>query len=623
MYLPTNNEDIKSTVLSTWRRVRDRMSDYYDDTIKFSRMYDSYINPDEYPMKFKMFYPVAFSTIETILPRFVHGLLSKIPLLQIMKAHPMTSDDAVYSASRLLNNKWMTDSYTWMNILMALKEGFITGLGGGIVQFKQQARYIKYKEPVQYNGVTYDHVQSSKKILEINRPFFNQADMLMTGPDIDRSYQEDMRFVFNESYKSLDELLYGPIKYENHQDIIDAGDWPINDLWLNRKLRNSDRYVDLNIVPDHPRSLLQVVWREWTRKGEVIHLMAFVNEKVMVRHERIAYWPWVFFTPNPVPNEFLGRSELHHIESLQFGLNDLVNIGGDNMLMALTKMWLVGNDADANLDQFVLEPMNVIQVDDINQVRSESWGDINPSIMHLQRTVIEAIQQTTGISDMLRGATPPRKEFATTVLALQQAAEARIDSKIKMCEKTTIVPIAQTMLRCAQEYLTQAENIPDATQENGFDEIDMYRIQGVFDLKMRASSMGMKELQRAALNDLVPSLAQLMPQQVGSPTLSLTILKALLSTFDLDVGEELNAEIDKSIQQAEQQQQQQLAQGIAALQNPAGAGGPVPPDASSGMAGPPAQAPPQLQATGGQVNRNPMVAGMAHRSPTFGNSQPS
>jgi len=188
----------------------------------------------------------------------------------------------------------------------------------------------------------------------------------------------------------------------------------------------------------------------------------------------------------------------------------------------------------------------------------------------LEQTIVEAIQQASGVSDFLRGATPSRKEFATTVLALQQAAEARIDSKIKFFERTAISPIARKFIEYAQEYLEDPEYVSDG--KGGFYEIDMYSLGGLMDFQLNAAAMGSQELQRTKLNDFISAAGNLLGPE-SPPSLRVAILKRIALTLDLDNPEEFLNELDKA------------AQGTG-VPNPGGmpsAGGSLSADANGGL----------------------------------------
>lgn len=532
MYLPSDSTELVNRLVYLYQRTKEELSDYREEALGYYNLYDSWVD-DDYPLRFDTFIPVPYSVIETILPRFMTGLMYRFPLMQVVPTHPMTPRESVMSASRLLNKKWMTDRDTWFDLLMMGKESLITGTAAGKVCFTRRKRRIPQFEPVLVNGEKYGSVKKYLEVNEVNRPQLIHRDIFDVYPDLEAPTPGKMRFVFDAFIKDMDELRHGEIEYKNLNELEEEGNWnPDYEIESTRRKQDMDSHSVYTSSPDYfkPRHILECTFREWTREGEVIRVITIGNMKVLLRNEIIRVWPWQFLVNNPRPHELLGSSELKPIKSLTLTINDLVNMGLENMLMSLTKMWVVGDDAEADLNQFVLEPMNVIQVTDINQIKTESWADINPSVLKFQEMIMQSANLATGIQDTQRGASPSRKEFATTVLALQQAAEARIDFKIKLFERTWLAPLARTYVEMAQQYLDEPEYVPDPESETGFSEIDMYQLQGLMDFETHASAMGAKELQRASLNDFAVTLSSLMPE--APPEVRLKLARSIADTYD-------------------------------------------------------------------------------------------
>ena len=620
MILPKDPEELCTEVVSVFKRVQGEMADWRDRSSVYYRLYNSYVDEDIYPLPFKLFFPIPHSTIETLVPRYVHGLLYRNPMVEVMPAHPQTDPISVNNANRLLN-KWMSDTDTWTDILMALKESLLIGTAGGYVEFERKKRLVKDRKPVMVGNEMIDVIEHEYYANYINRPVFRHTDMYDVYPDLDRFQPSRMRFVFRLIVKGMDEIRadgesmgYDPKALD---ELEEAGDWPTQQTMHDYRLRTSlveprsrAGIWDPAIIPDHPRAILEMTVRSWSEEGEVVRIITVGNEKVLMRPEdrksekhgcTIDYWPWIFFRHNPMPHEFLGRSVLQPIERMCFAYNDLLNMNLTNMLAAISKMILISDDAEIDPDQLVLEPFNLIQGASVNadNVRFESFGDINPSGMKLEQSLGEGIQQATGISDFLRGANPQRKEYASTVMALQQAAEARIDSQIKLYEKDSLVPLARAFIECAQAELDEPEPVSDPKDPTRLDTIDMWGIQGLLDYKVNATAMGVQEAQRAQLNDFAQAVNQVLGQQ-ADPLLRQLVIRAMAQQYNAEGMQDLRNEIDAIIQQTKQQQQQQLlaqqqqqqqaAQPGGGAPPPGQGGAPVPPP-GAGMAGPGGQPP--------------------------------
>ncbi len=547
MRLPSNSEDKVRFLVDLYHKVRDELTDFRSKSTGYIQAYNSDVGAD-YPLKFKLFYPLAFSTIETLVPRYVHGLLYRHPLVEVMRAHPLTDYSAIQAASRLLNNKWLTDKRTWYDIKMMTKESLLVGSAMGLVRFKQQKRKVFVPKPpvggVDRTGILGEY----RSIYKTNRPILEHVDMCDVFPDIDRVHVDDHRFTFRVLIKGMEEIKYGDVQYSNLSAIEEMNDWQIDELPSRLQFSDIDSDVDYQLggdaIPDHPRMILQCFTREWSDEGEVIHLTSICNEKEIIGETILPYWPWVHIRNNAMPGKFLGRSELQPIESIQLVLNDLLNMNLEQSLMALASMWIVSDEAEADLDQFDVNPNGIIQISgDPGMIRREQWGGVDAGGIKLQEILMQAGRDATGISDFLRGANPSRKEFASTVMALQQAAEARIDSRIKEHEKTGLSDIAAKFVECAQNYLVDPEFLE--LSDGGYELIDMCSIQGLMDFKLHAAAMGVKELERTSIVDFAGNIAQILGQE-APPEIRFTLVKALAKTFE-NLPEEINETLDKYI----------------------------------------------------------------------------
>lgn len=555
MILPTNDEDLKDWVIKAF----DFTSQYLDtervNWRTYYKLYRSYVNEKNYPFRHKLFIPWVFSLVETILPRFVAGLLYRNPLLEVQKAHPFTSDRAVQSAANLLNRKWMTDNKTWMALLMMVKESLLYGTSHAkIVWNKEYTRKPKWTTTF-VDGRPIASMSENEMLLTENRPRIEHIDVFDVVPDL--LHGQNPEFVAHVKVLPFDEIENGPIKYHNLDKLWDAGNHNISrdGDWRMERLAAVERnHPDMVYDIHYPRHLTEMTVREHTRDGIVIRVITVGNRSVLLRNEVISYWPWCHVWNYPNPHEMLGTSEIANLESLQHNMNNHVNMLLDNLLLSMTKMWLVGDQAEADLDTFTIEPSGVMQVADISAVQEVKFNDIPSGAFNMHQLFSTTMQSTAGINDYLRGANPPRKEFATTVIALQQASEARIDTKIKMFEKLGLASIASKFIEVAQYELMEPEYVYNK-QTKDFASYWAQDIEGLMDIDTHASSMGMNELTRQQLTEF----AQIAGQLLGPETpvqARVEILKSIGKTFNNDDIDEAMKSVSQFLQQQQQQPNQ-------------------------------------------------------------------
>lgn len=593
MQLPDDPKELVTVLRGMFERVRSEMEGWRDRAADYYRLYYSYVDEEAYPLPFKLFAPMSFACIETKVPRYMHGLIYRDPLVQVTKAHPGTSDEAVHAAGRLLNDKWFQDSETFADLVSMVREHFIIGTSAAFIEFRKVKQLVTERRSMQVGLETVALPETSYYANSINRPVLCHKDMFDVYPDIDRAHASRMRFVANRTIKGLDEWLSEAeeMGYENLDQLKAAADasygssqhaMRISDNLLNPNNNDGRNFSDGTIVPDQPRAVVTFTVREWSEDGEKIRLISVadgVDEPI--RDVAINYWPWVFFRNNPMPHEFLGQSDLQPLERLQLAYNDVLNINLTGMLSSVSQTWLIGDDAEVDREQLVVDWLNIVEGADVSpdKVRLQQGPPLDPSGIKMEEMIGNLFQQGSGISDYMRGANPQRKEFASTVMALQQAGEARFDSGIKFLERTGLVEIARTFIACAQANLDEPELVPDPNDPTQLEAIDMYALQGAFDFKIHAAAMGIQEAERAQLNDLGQSLNQVLGQ-AADPVLRLTVYRAMVARANPEFAKAVIDEIDRQIDAVRQQQAAQQQQQAAAAQQPGippGAGGQGPP----------------------------------------------
>jgi len=554
VYLPSNKEELVKQLIWMKHRSRDLLADERESWRRYYKMYHAQLDEKTYPLSFKIAMPWITAIVNTHIPRYVHGLIYRDPVVQLYSRHPFTSKEAVEYASLLLNGGssegWMTGPRTYMANVMMNKEALICGTSLGKITYDKKAQVIEVKTPIVIGGRTISYRKEKKVVYPINRPRLHNCDIWDMTMDLDHFFMDDKQWFCHSMIKEMSELEFGSIPYKNIEDIRQEGDYIPDEDWLQTRLEAVDRhYVDrqMDTLYRKPRLLDEFVVRESTREGEIIWLYAIVNEKILVREEILTVMPYVMCRHNPMPGEALGTSLIKPLERLYHGINDATNLQLEADLMELCPMWLVSESSNADLDQFVLEPMGTILTDDIEGVRDFRFKSTNRGMEKIQ-LLTQGLQMGASVHDYLMGVTPHRQEYSSTVMSLQNANEATIDEGIKWKEREWLSEEGRIMLEYGQHHLTDPEYVID---KNGqMHEIDMYSIQGLFGYKMMGAASGMKEMIRGAYTDF----ANIMSKLIG-PDLPLSarlqIAEKMAGTFEgLEGVRDVIGEITNGIQSA-------------------------------------------------------------------------
>lgn len=535
MYIPWKDGDKAVVTLLIWHkhRVRDLLTSEREQWRKYKKLYEAETDED-YPLTFNTFMPWVTSIVDTHIPRYVHGLLFRDPVVQIQSLHPETPQESVENMSLLLNGGagegWLTCSKSYMSNVMMLKEALLYGTSWAKIQFTaKKATFVKKVPVPDVPGVFIDQEVT---YYPINQSEIIPIDCFDVYPDLDPFHNDDRQFFIHTFIEEMNEIEFGGIDYDKVDEMRNMNKWAWNDEdWKEKRLNNSGRdYVDrsLSDLYQDPRMIDECYVREQTKDGEKIWLISICNEKEIVRKELLSHWPIVCCRHCPNPHEALGTSVIKKIEKLQLSINDSANLQLESNLHEIAPSFLVGAGANADLDQFVMEPLNIIQVDDITQVQEMRYKGSN-SMQNSMSMLIGALQTASNIQDYLQGQTPQRQEYASTVVALQQASEATIDEGIKWKSKEWLVEEARIMMIQAQEYLENPSYVPD--REGNLHPIDRMSLQGILGAKCASAATGMNELQRSSLMDFAGIMGKLLADMLPYEA-RVRLVEELAKTYD-------------------------------------------------------------------------------------------
>jgi hypothetical protein len=129
----------------------------------------------------------------------------------------------------------------------------------------------------------------------------------------------------------------------------------------------------------------------------------------------------------------------------------------DNVNLIINRMFIANKYADIDLSSLVSYPGNVILTNDINALQPLDTRDVTKSAYMEEEIIKHDIDNATGEFMYMRGAPPERRETATGIVRLQQAATARFDTIIKMLEFTVIRHISKMFLWLDYQFLPKEE----------------------------------------------------------------------------------------------------------------------------------------------------------------------
>jgi len=171
------------------------------------------------------------------------------------------------------------------------------------------------------------------------------------------------------------------------------------------------------------------------------------------------------------PGEFVGVSLAESMKPLQDELNLLRSQRRENVSLILNKMWKYDMLAgEVDLDTLISAPNNVIITNNNQCLEEVVFNDITQSSYKEEESLIYDMQNVTSLWDYARGGTPRRKETATGIIRLQQAAQARNEWILRKIDTYVLMPLAKRLIVYAREYLDRSDydeivGVPNSADE--------------------------------------------------------------------------------------------------------------------------------------------------------------
>lgn len=147
-------------------------------------------------------------------------------------------------------------------------------------------------------------------------------------------------------------------------------------------------------------------------------------------------FPFVLLKCYDIPFKFWGKSEIEQLLSPQQYINDLTNQIIDNVKMTTNMPWILDKNCGIPKGQLSNQPGLVVRKNPGTYVDRLQ----PPNMPAYPRETIEVLKQDietiSGIHDVTQGRKPGSISAASAIMALQEAAQARIRLKVRLLEIT-------------------------------------------------------------------------------------------------------------------------------------------------------------------------------------------
>ncbi len=416
-----------SDLFDSTKRWRDSSEERWK---RFYKLYRSWRDVTNTPLKSNIFVPYIFSIVESVVPKMLGTVFNARPILSVM-ARKGASEDLSKLLERLLEYQLDEDQLEFFNkILEFLKECAIYGSS-----FAKIVPKFNDDDLATFNYIDIEPI-----------------DLFHIFPDYRAKSIRRMKYIIQLEYMDYDELerLSDQGFYKNVPDLL-AKLEPMATVDQYKKERLTDVGILDEYGYDSNRKIVEVL-EYWDRE----HIYTVAARKVLLKEEDNPFnglIPFIMARYVPVQHELYGIGIPEIAESLQEELNSVRNQRADNVNLIINRMFIANKYADIDFDSLISYPGNVILTNDVNAIKPLDTRDITKSAYMEEEIIKKDIDNATGEFQYSRGAEPERRETATGIVRLQQASNIRFDTVVKMLEFTVLRSIAKMFLWLDYHFL--------------------------------------------------------------------------------------------------------------------------------------------------------------------------
>jgi hypothetical protein len=461
---------------------------YFD---KFSRLDDLYHSKTNskytLPNGSKVFVPISYSFVETILPR----MLSTSPK---MNYHPQEEQDISKAeiASHLFSY-WWDKTNAYIEVHDWVKNALIYGTG--ILKTKWHSKITTKKYNVNGEAVTEDY-------FEYKDPKIESCNIYDVFYDPSATSTNNIKWVVHRIYTDINTLM-------DEDKALKALKNKLSEEGLGIEAENLDMYENLPALKSKlakdktERSTYNesrrksaggssyqgsganevMLYEYHAENGDIITIAP--EQEYIIRHQKKPYWHgrlnFIFLNDTKVINEVYGKGEIEPIEKPQHALNTVVNQVIDTANYQLNFMWKAKDTVEDS--ELVTMQGNIVHVQDMSDV-----DVIRPEIgtgqtaFQMIAYLKETMQEALGINDYIKGQTSPDATLGEVEIKTEQA-NYRIKQKIKLFEEQGLRKLGEIILALYQQFMSQ-EKVIRIVGETGvkYQRVSPEDIMGRFDV---------------------------------------------------------------------------------------------------------------------------------------------
>lgn len=500
---------------STRKELEERWLRYY----KMYRSWGGKRAPNDW--KSRVWIPVSFYVIETIVPR----LVAQLPKMTVM---PVGPEDRLGAEQMEFLLDYVTDQTDlYLELVKTFKDALIYGTGIVKTLYDEKYAWNIYREPVMEpivaNIATGEYDVDENPMMEervvgmqptgeerlVREPILKYAGPAAEAVDIfdffvspEATSMEDASYVIHRVFRTRDHIE--KMARQGNYRLPDEFDWK-QFTSANNQIPASDRLSQVGLgagtSPQTAEGTKLIELHEiWT--DEVV--LTTAGDDVLLRAEKNPFAhgekPFVRILDHLVPHEFWGIGELEPLEGVQDTMNALWNTRIDNVKLVLNRMFAVSVDYLVDMADLQVRPGGVIRLREgvpIDQaVKGIDLGEVTSSSYTEAAEMERMSEKISGVSAYQMGTdSPALNRTATGVALISEQGNTRFAHKVRISELTGLRRLAKQFGIILQQYMPEQMyvRILGPGGQYLFQTVDAQSIQGAFDYNIEAESASQTE----------------------------------------------------------------------------------------------------------------------------------
>jgi len=468
------------------------------------RRYRSYLEITQSVSRSTLFIPESFTIVETVAPR----MTARKPSFKVL---PRESSD-ISQADRI--GSLLDYQYDKCNlqqkIKMMVKQGLIYGTS-----------FMK----IGWNSVD-------------ELPEVEPVDIADIFGD-PRASKWQNGYIIHRYYKKLEDLKLSKVKYINLDKL---------ELRMTSTIRDDRLRQDRNTIqslPIEPNIDGIEILEKWYRKDGKVKVCTIADRCILIREEEsplpLDRYPFLVFYDQEVPFEKWGIGEIEPILDLQDEENTTRNQRIDEKNLSIHNMWIVSKLAGIDYQTLVSKPGGIILANDINGIKAHEKQNITQDSILEINMIKKDIQDTTGVTNEVRGGANNGNQTATETLSNTQEANQRFSDKINNLE-ITLKDLGEWMVALDKAFLTESTEIR-ILGKYGYkqEKISLKDIRGEYDIDIETGSSlpANPDLRRNQLITLLNTVAPYLVNPNGLPDGLRELMRNVIQSFDMKNADEI------------------------------------------------------------------------------------